>query len=63
MDQIVSIIISVLLGLGLAALFRHSCKSNSCVVIKGPDKQDVTDYYYKLDDVCYKYEEVPSKCV
>ena len=56
-----SIVISILLGVGLAALFRTACKDGKCIVIESPPKEDMK-YYYKLDDSCYKYNAVPTKC-
>ena len=32
-----NIIISILLGLGLASLFRFSCKNNNCIIFKAPN--------------------------
>lgn len=56
------ILISVILGLGLASLFRKVCNSKNCIVIKGPNLQEVEKYYYKIDDDCYKYTPYASKC-
>ncbi len=53
-----SIIISIILGLGLAALFRKACHDKKCIVIKGPNMDDIHKYYYKVDDDCYKYTPV-----
>lgn len=60
-DHLGSIVISVILGLGLAALFQRVCTGDSCVVIKAPSLADVRKYTYKLDQSCYKYtpEVVP----
>lgn len=54
-DNFGSIIISVILGLGLAAVFRRVCSGDSCVVIKAPNPTDINKYYYKIDNSCYKY--------
>ena len=54
-DRTGSMIISILLGLGLAALFRRACKDGSCVIIKAPKQEDIQKYYYKVEDDCYKY--------
>ena len=59
-----SIIISVILGLGLAALFRKVCHGDGCVVIKAPDASDLQKFVYRVhgnDTSCFKYtpEEVP----
>jgi hypothetical protein len=53
---------SILLGLGLAALFRKACDNNSCIVIDGPDPKDIRKYYYKMDGSCYKYAPVMTEC-
>ena len=56
------IVISILLGLGLATIFRKVCEGNSCVVIQGPKISDVTQYVYKIDKSCYKYTPTASAC-
>jgi hypothetical protein len=57
-----SIAISVLLGIGLAALFRTACKDGKCVVITGPPRSETENYYYKIDDNCFKYTPVSTEC-
>lgn len=57
------VIISIILGLGLATIFKKVCKDNQCVIIKGPSLNDVNKYYYKVDDNCYKYTPQVTKCV
>jgi hypothetical protein len=56
------IIISVILGFGLATLFRKACKDKGCYVIKGPKMSDVQPYYFKVDERCYKYSPVVVPC-
>lgn len=56
-----SIIISVVLGLGLAALFRKACVDNKCIVVKGP-KSDEIQNAYRMNGECYKYEPVYVEC-
>ena len=53
-----TIIMSVILGLGLAALFRKACGDKKCIVIKGPNSDEINKYYYKIHDDCYKYTHV-----
>jgi hypothetical protein len=55
-------VISVILGLGLAAIFRKTCVGNGCVVVKSPGKRELDDYIYKLQDDCYKYTPYAVKC-
>lgn len=57
------IILSVLLGFGLATAFKKVCTGNNCVVIKGPSIKEVRDTFYKIDDDCYKYTPYITKCV
>lgn len=61
-SKIGSILISIILGLGLAALFRSACKDGKCIVIEGPPRQDTDKYYYKFDNSCYKYTPVATEC-
>ena len=53
---------SIVLGLGIAALFRSVCSDGKCVVIEGPSLEDTSKYYYKIDDQCFKYNPVASEC-
>ena len=56
------IVFSIILGLGLAALFRQVCKGDECHVIKGPKPSEVQKYYYKIDDDCFKYTPYVTSC-
>lgn len=54
-------IVSIILGLGFASMFRQICEKNNCLVIKGP-KIKKMDKYYRIDKTCYKYEPYPVEC-
>jgi hypothetical protein len=54
--------ISVLLGLGLATLFRKVCKDKSCIAFHGPVISEFDDKIYKTGDKCYKYKAEHAKC-
>lgn len=55
--------ISILLGFGLASLFRQVCKDDRCRVIKSPTNlKEIEKSIYKIDDKCYKYKPVPTIC-
>lgn len=56
------IVISVLLGLGLAAMFRRVCRGDGCVVVKAPDLKEVQDSVYRYGDACYKYTPHATPC-
>lgn len=54
--------ISILLGFGLASLFRQVCKDDKCRIIKGPNLKEIEKQIYKIDDKCYRYKPVPTVC-
>ena len=54
--------ISILLGFGLASLFRQVCKDDKCRIIKGPNIKEIERQIYKIDDKCYKYKPVATVC-
>jgi hypothetical protein len=57
-----SVIISAVLGLGLAALFQKACKDNNCVIVKGPPYKDIKDKIYIHDGKCIVYKPESSSC-
>tara|TARA_B110000908_G_C10153582_1_gene402559 strand:+ start:723 stop:965 length:243 start_codon:yes stop_codon:yes gene_type:complete len=56
------IIISIIWGLGLATLFRKVCKGRSCIVIKGPNPEDLNNKVYTHDNKCFKYKYESTIC-
>lgn len=54
--------ISVILGLGLATLFRKVCTDKTCIVFEGPIIGDFEDKIYKYGDKCYQYTSNTEKC-
>ena len=47
--------ISIILGLGLASLFRKSCEKRNCLVFEAPPLD-------KHNGKCYKFKENSVKC-
>ena len=35
------IVLSIIWGLGLSALFRRACKGRNCIIIKGPNHKEM----------------------
>jgi hypothetical protein len=56
------IIMSIILGIGLATFFRAACKGRNCRVIGAPPMEEIDDQTYKFDDKCYKIEKNAVKC-
>ena len=54
--------ISILLGLGLATLFRKVCKDKNCIVFNGPVISDISGKTFKYGEKCYKYDINPTTC-
>ena len=61
-NKIGNIILSVILGLGLASLFRKVCKTNNCIIIKGPDPDLIKNNIFRYDKKCYKYSTHATDC-
>jgi hypothetical protein len=55
-------IMSILLGFGLASLFRTVCKDKNCLIFHAPPLDQFKDKIYKSNGKCVKYNSVPTKC-
>jgi hypothetical protein len=55
-------IMSILLGLGLASLFRTVCKDRNCLIFHAPPLDEFKDKIYKTNGKCVKYVPVQTKC-
>ena len=55
-------VFSILLGLGLATLFRKACNSRNCLVFKAPTLSDIKDKIYGHNNKCYKFKEQTVSC-
>jgi hypothetical protein len=56
------IIISIIWGLGLSALFRRACKGRNCIVIRGPKPAEMHNKVFLFDNKCYKYSAETTHC-
>jgi hypothetical protein len=61
-SKVGQIVISIILGFGLATVFRKVCKDNNCVVVTGPKVSDINKYFYKIENDCYKYKPYVTPC-
>lgn len=55
-------VISILLGLGLATLFRKVCKDRNCLKFQGAPLNKITNQIFKFDNKCYKFTSNIKKC-
>ena len=56
------IIISIILALGIASLFRKVCNDKNCIHFKGPILTNIDGKIYKHGKKCYVYHTHPVKC-
>ena len=56
------LLLSCLLGLGLATIFRRACRSGNCVVHRIPNRKDFHEKVFKEDGNCFKVALNESKC-
>jgi len=54
--------ISVLLGIGLATLFRKACEGKNCIKFNGPVISEIDGKTYKYGEYCYKYSLHAAPC-
>lgn len=55
-------IISAILGLGIATLFRKVCKDRSCLVFHAPNIGKIRGQVFKFNNKCYKFKESAVTC-
>jgi len=56
------IFISMLLGLGLATLFRKVCVDKNCITFHGPILTEFEGKTYNHGEKCYQYSLVSDTC-
>ena len=54
------VVLSIILGFGLATLFRKVCTDKNCFVFNGPVISE--DDIYKYDEKCLKYSMESTSC-
>ena len=54
--------ISILLGLGLASIFRTACNKRGCIIFRHADIADIDGQTYKTGNKCYRYDMHQEKC-
>jgi hypothetical protein len=56
-----AIVMSAIIGFGLALLFGRASFLNNCIVLKGPNAEELKSVY-RIEDNCYKYRRMPINC-
>jgi hypothetical protein len=55
-------VMSILLGLGLATLFRKVCNDRSCLVFHAPHINKIKGQIFDFDGKCYTFQEKAERC-
>lgn len=56
------IMISIVLGIGLASIFRKTCKATGCFNFISPPSKEIEESVYLHDGTCYKFTSETIKC-
>lgn len=56
------ILLSIILGIGLATIFNTSCNSRSCYRYVAPDSNKVQQRVWQYNEQCYKYKPKIKTC-
>ena len=56
------IIFSIILGIGLASLFRRACTSRKCLVFKAPSMNAIKGKIFGHGDKCYEFKPHSTNC-
>ena len=55
-------VISIILGLGIATLFRKVCKDRECLVFHAADHKKIKNQIFEFDGKCYEFNEKAERC-
>ena len=56
------ILLSIILGIGLASIFRKTCKAAGCFNFVSPSVSTVEKSVYIHDGTCYKFSPETVQC-
>ena len=57
-----STLLSIVLGFGIAAMFRPLCKGSECVILRGPPVGDIRGSVYQYGKKCVEFNAKPVPC-
>jgi hypothetical protein len=57
-----STLLSIVLGFGIAAMFRPLCKGSECVILRGPPVGDIRGSVYQYGKKCVEFDAKPVPC-
>jgi hypothetical protein len=57
-----AMVMSLLIGFGIAAIFRPLCKGPECVIMRGPPVTDIRGAVYQFGSKCVEFDAKPIEC-
>jgi hypothetical protein len=60
--EIINIFGSLILGMGLIAVFKEQCKTEECEIHKAPHVNDVIKSTYQIGTKCYQFKTNQITC-
>lgn len=58
----VAVIVSFLIGFGIAAMFRPLCQGAECIVVNGPPVKEVINKVYQMGAKCVEFTTEVVDC-
>ena len=59
----IGFVMSLILGLGFATMFRKICKGKNCIILKSPENIENNVYQYpNKPEVCVQFNKKSSSC-
>lgn len=55
-------LLSVVIGFGIAALFRPLCKGSECIIVRGPPVNEIRGSVYQYGSKCVEFRAKPVAC-
>lgn len=55
-------LISIMLGFGLAAVFRPLCKGPECLILQGPPVSEIKGNVFQFGSKCVEFVPKPQPC-
>ena len=56
------VILSVILGMGLAIMFSRACIGRNCIIVRGPNPAVMDSKIYHFNDQCYTFTPNMISC-
>jgi len=56
------VLISIILGVGLSALFRKACRGADCIEFVAPPDSELREGVFRYGDKCMEYKPRATEC-